>query len=551
MKKAKKVVASLLAVTMIASLVACGPSGNENSSSEYGGGDFIESVDKAKTQLYVGNYNGGLGWGWIERCKEEFEALYANEVFETGKQGVQIMIVNEKDKYSDANLKANMSSMEEDIIVSDGTDLYEMFSNYLDITDIVTEGGENSIASRMNSSLRSYYEMAGGKYYAVPTYQSFMHLVYDVDLFDDYDLWLGADGVSFVSEEQPRYEGLNVKEGADWDDGLPVTYEQFFALLNKMKYECGIIPLTGTGQYKDTYYPRLMNSAVADYAGDAFASYWSATGTVKQLDAAAITDAPVGQFDIPATTTVTLTNENAYKALAQTPASYYAAKLASDLASEGGQYLDIKNINSGSVSHMDAQDNFVLGKHEGAPIAMLIEGGWWFNEVKVTMGDADIDPNEVRYGVMPFPKAEGGEQTKRTFAATGGAMFINKFTKKADLAKLFFKFMNSEKNMVMYEMETGVPRPYSYTLTQEQKDSMSFYKKTMNEVISTVNVQFELPRETRLNSQKKFLGGYINSNLGGNPITNFFEQNLLNKPIAAKDYFKGILEARKENYVFI
>ena len=50
-----------------------------------------------KSVLYVTNYNGGFGKGWIAEVEKRFEAKYENESFETGKTGVDIRVLNEHD----------------------------------------------------------------------------------------------------------------------------------------------------------------------------------------------------------------------------------------------------------------------------------------------------------------------------------------------------------------------------------------------------------------------------------------------------------------------
>ena len=57
-----------------------------------GRSEFEETIDKSKTQLVVGNYEGGFGSEWLEDLKVKFETMNAGVSYEAGKEGVQILI---------------------------------------------------------------------------------------------------------------------------------------------------------------------------------------------------------------------------------------------------------------------------------------------------------------------------------------------------------------------------------------------------------------------------------------------------------------------------
>ena len=50
-----------------------------------GCGEVIsQSVDETKTQLYVGNYDGGVGTQWLYDAADRFEEIFADYEFEPG-----------------------------------------------------------------------------------------------------------------------------------------------------------------------------------------------------------------------------------------------------------------------------------------------------------------------------------------------------------------------------------------------------------------------------------------------------------------------------------
>lgn len=51
-----------------------------------------KKTDKNKSQIYVGVFNAGIGYTWLEELAERFETAYADTSFEDGKTGVQVFI---------------------------------------------------------------------------------------------------------------------------------------------------------------------------------------------------------------------------------------------------------------------------------------------------------------------------------------------------------------------------------------------------------------------------------------------------------------------------
>jgi len=77
--KMKKILSAILVVLLAIGLMsACGPKG--------------PGIDINKTQLYVNVFYAGLGDRWLEAYAKAFEEYYANESFEPGKTGVEVII---------------------------------------------------------------------------------------------------------------------------------------------------------------------------------------------------------------------------------------------------------------------------------------------------------------------------------------------------------------------------------------------------------------------------------------------------------------------------
>ncbi len=538
-KRFKKVMAGLLSITMLASMASmasCNIKPDENL-------DFYEEVDPNRTQLYIGNFNGGYGFEWLKKAKNRFESENPD---------VQIMIDNGKDEYRSTMLRQNISTNRQDMYVVDDASYYVYIAEnmIMDVTDVITEDGENSIESRLNTNMRNYYKTPEGKYYGLPFYQTFFHLTYDVDLFDEYFLWLNEDGTGFVNSlDEPRYPGLKGEEGT-WDEGLPRTYSQFFMLMDKM-VEYGITPITGTGKNKDWYYGQFLSSVVADYEGSDYAVTYSLDGTIKTIKNTDFTDAPVGTFSLPSDIyeTKTVNMQNYQEVLKWRAGRYYAIKMAHDILANNFKYVKQDKFNSPAETHTGAHSTFLRSRYLNKPIAMLIEGGYWYNEAKLTMEEMAEEYGDEwhwenrRLGVMPIPKADDGSSASgRTLTSGATSMiFISKYTQKADLAKKFFKFIHTDESLREFTKTTGGHRPFNYTLNSDELSQLPYYVQKVEEVITDSDTVFipSLPTNPALYTtfDPSTAGANFQAVINGSshtlPFATFFD----NRSFTAKQYF--------------
>ena len=510
-------------------------------------GEFYEEIDQTRTQLYIGNFNGGLGWQWLNEAKELYEKDHPN---------VQIMINNDKDRFLPNILINNFKTNQEDMYVLDECLYYDYLNSghLLEITDVVTKGGENSIEARMNSSLRDYFKTNDNKYYGVPFYQSFIHFIYDVDLFDSYKLWLNVDGTGFVkSLDEPRYPGISGEDDA-WDKGLPRTYSQFFMLLDRM-VSLSITPVTWAGNSRDQYLGRLINNLVADYSGAEFAANYSFNGQVKYINNYDFTEPAVGTFSLPSSaySTQTVTFDNAVDYLVKDAGKYFALKFAKDLVSGGMKYLRTDKVNSTAETNVLAHDTFLRSRYlnekngNSKPIGMLAEGVWWVNEARpVFTAMEEYGPEwslaERRFGIMPFPKADDGSSADgRTVSVLGGsAIVISNYTEKAEIAKDFFEFIHTDESLQRFTAETFVMRPFNYTLSDERLATLPYYIQNVVKFTREADFEFTVPRTRELkpyyNNLQRLFVTFTNNYSYNNPLVAFIE----NTNVTAKDYFKGL-----------
>ena len=260
----KRILSSIMAAIICCSLLSlfgCG-----------GLGDV--GIDSGKTQIYVSNYNGGYGDEWLQNLKKKFEEQYVDYKL-NDKIGVQVIINNHKSPATELN---SLSGSKNEIFYL-SADYYKEVSRdlFMNISDIVKEKDENgiSIEDRLTKSQQDYFKSYKGDYYALPREEGVFGFVYDVDFFNENNLFFAKNGCPTESGYKGAYRLTNENgdratgpdgEYGTYDDGLPATYDDLFYLFDQMN-KGGIIPITWTGWYYDSYLSWLLMAIATDYEG--------------------------------------------------------------------------------------------------------------------------------------------------------------------------------------------------------------------------------------------------------------------------------------------
>lgn len=514
-----------------------------------------EDIDPDRTQVYIGNYYGGLGDAWIKELKAQFEEEHPD---------VQIMIDNDKNKFLRDNIINNIASSRDALFFVDRIYYYDMVSRgqLADITDIVTtpltEYGETvSIADKLDQANREYYgenEITGNKYYALPTYLSHVGIVYDVDLFEEKKLYISkdstADNIIWISgtTEGSKSLGLDGKPGT-YDDGLPETWSQFQALMQVMVQK-GVTPFIWSGQYRD--YPLgFLQGLWADYEGaENFLLNYTFSGS-QVLDG-----------DQSATT---ITDANAYEVQRQS-GKKYALEVAKYIMSDSVYYTS--SSTRLTTDHLSAQDEFIASRPENngstiKPIGMIMEGDWWENEARengdfesmVAMYGEDYAYGKRRFSLMPFPKAEGSAQETTIFSVSStAAFFINANCSEEilSIAKEFLRFCHTESSLQVFTKHTGVMKPFQYTLTEEQYNSITYFSKTLYQLYRDENTKivYDLNLSQKRVNNSTYFGNYWSwyANVAGSTYEHPFTAFANDTSLTAKAYFDGLYTYHKNNW---
>lgn len=491
----KKVITVLLALIMIFAcvpLAACG-------------GDDSEKVDKNRTQLYVGIFEGGWGREWIDLMKIEFEKQYPQ---------VQVMIEGKKSEFQNTTLEASILTGQNDMYfttispysaVAQETDQNKL----MDITSIVTTpikdvladakdptafvNETKTIEQKMDPYLSTYMKAAskkGEKYFTIPLYTSFYNIVYDVDLFEENGYFISSKNESGEITWTTGKEGapakwagqdgfLSTEDKISYDDGLPVTYRDFINLCAKISAD-GIDPF-------------IWGSDVSGYRADYFTNVWASYVGADEYRLGFTQNGYSNELGM------NITTDNAYE-LQKSDGKRAAITMAKDIVLNDWYSDEAKKAN-----YLEAQNEYVYSKRKategGKRIAMLIEGGWWENECKTTREEMastyGADYEDRRYGVMTIPRfvGESGikDQTNTDrvlYTVTGNScVFIKKNAKQAELAKKFLAFTTTDEMLRLYTRVSGSTRMYDYELTDEDLSQMSYYKRNLWDYFSNENTQ--------------------------------------------------------------
>lgn len=421
----KKLIALFLAtlVSLSAmSMVACNPDDKD--------------IDKTKTQLYVSNYDSGIGRKWIETIADSFEEDFATYSFEKGKTGVQVVIDHNRTD-AGAKLLSDINSSKNNVFFTVEAD-YAAISKEktYDVTDIVNQGAitgvddagnllreEKTIESKITPELRDYLNRGTEteeNYRGLPYYLGCKGFVFDRDLWNEkyyfcgkgltpsekaldalakggddaavkkaydeqkgkdksYWFYVNSDGQDAEGTEIGLAAGPDGKYGT-YDDGMPATFDEFYALMDKMVGD-NITPFIWTGKFAG--YADFITSAVwqAFDGAENLKTYHSLYGTHDKLVVFENGRAKVDEYGVPQTESMTFNGgvEDGFN-VQRSLGKYYALQFAERIANESE--WTASECYTAAVSHITAQSTYLssVNAEKGNRIAIIAEGTYWQQE---------------------------------------------------------------------------------------------------------------------------------------------------------------------------
>ena len=566
MRKIKKVASCLLAVSAVFSATACG--GNNS-------GNGKEQIDDKKTQIFVYNFNGGFGYEWLDKAADRFEQLHEGKSYEDGKEGIQVWVDNKKAGIH--TISANILDNRSEIYFTEQAYYYTLKSEGVlgDITSAVTsdlsaygDAAGTTIESKLTKEQKDYYglvENSETKYYAIPHYSGYSGLTYNVDLFDQ-KCWyfaktpvpeLGLMGYFIEDLDDERSYGPDGKtgviDGVDYsaDDGLPATYDEFYMLCDYIT-QSGQQALLWTGANREDYMNMFLGALETDFNGlDESMLMYTMNGTAKKLG----TVADDGKF-VSDENDTKITSDNAYE-MFRTEGRYRALEFVQKIATTDKWHNPVKTEGE-TYSHLNAQEDFLYAGHDGGVtknIGMLIEGNWWENEAASTfktMADRQGEQysrTNRKFAWMPLPKATkelvGTQSTLNDFLYSLCFMKANVAEWKKPLLLEFIKFVNSDVSLKEFSQTTNTPKALTYSMTDEEMKSMSYFGKSLMKVKQTSQIVYPYSNTQKYANNQgfySFLRFYEATNEDF-PIVGFTDKNY-----STGDWFKASYNRKKSDW---
>lgn len=480
--KLKKFMALLVAIICLCSVsVGCGGDSDENSD---------------KTVLRIACYDAGISVNWLYALETRFEEAYKDRSFEENKTGVDVIIDGRKTYTIN-----EMISSKNHILVQGDLNIYEIYDNFMSLTDIVAEpnpfdNNTKSIKDKFSASQKDFLYAMDEQCYFIPNAQDFKcSVTYNVDLFEKNNLYFAKELVNgksvFVTDiSDERSFGpdgqTGVVDGIDYsiDDGLPATNEEFLLLCAEMS-ENGITPFIWTGA-NIGYSNIFLKASYASMAGKTCAYNYTFDSGDNEID---IISSFTGS--VPNVSKTKITTANGYLMMQQKE-RYEALKLLQAIIDNG--YYDADACFSTSMTMMEAQDKYVKSQPQGKPIAMLLDGNYWVNEARNTIQGVSQQYTKFanKFAVLPMPTVATGTHKDvqpnvdcYSFQeACEDYMMINKRTvqgnsAKEEVCKLFIQFANSDESLVEYTKVEKTPKSLVYDIDAATMATLPYYTQDM------------------------------------------------------------------------
>ncbi len=409
-------------------------------------GDGVK-IDPTKTQLYLNNYDAGIGRTWVESIGAAFEKDFANYSFEENKKGVQVLYSHNR-TMSGITLESSIASSPDSIFFTESLDYPSLVTKNLvyDVTDLVKDGAitgvdeagnftreSKSIESKLDENFASYLcrgEAGNQRYYGLPYYLPIKGMIYDRELWNEQSFYLAKDAtpaeivVKAIEEGgdveaaklvyQAEIDKLNsgkpsgywtlaneagkvVINGQEYNSGLSAgpdgkygTYDDGmpatvdeFYLLMEHIYKNNIAPIIYTGKFP-AYADMLTNLIWINYEGkDNLRTYYSLEGTVDELVVLNADGTVKKENGKIETEPYTFNGGREDGYEVQRMAGKYYATQFAEKIATS-KWLH-SSCDDTAISHIAAQSKFLTScLGQNQRIAMLIDGAWWQQESSET-----------------------------------------------------------------------------------------------------------------------------------------------------------------------
>ena len=517
----KKAMCGAMALCMSFGLAACGGGGSGTSGGTSGSGDTSASTS-INVLVFTGTATRNGAIKWIQDAAERFTELKKNEVYESGKKGVNISI-------SDNKLipYANLSTDGNDIYLDEATaDMYTYSaSNELMQLDEIVNYIEDEQGLTIDADAKKRmlgYKSADGQrhYYGLPQYEWSNSLTYDVNYFEDSGLYFAKPDATKYKEHEGKYGTVKFVDPMDMqkscgpdgaygttDDGLPSSLEELAQLCDYIKSKSGSPFIIPGGAGGSVYSFHMVQAIWAALEGAETMKSITAEFSDKAVEV--VTGFKSNEFffgdkniPMPITEKVVLNNETGYKMYDM--ASRYYALAFMQLANDNDWF----HSETKSDTSADKVQTTFIATNANERAAMYIDGTYWYHEAKLyNKGSAFTQwrrtsggkARKLSYMSLPTTlngSVAEGEGKKNTMLNVGSSfMFANNRVSENEGKKKavvdFLKFLYSKEELAAFTEFLGMNIPINYDY-DEQKLGDYYYTsfkqiKKEAEVVTTAS----------------------------------------------------------------
>lgn len=517
----KKAMCGAMALCMSFGLAACGGGGSGTSGGTSGGGDTSASTS-INVLVFTGTATRNGAIKWIQDAAERFTELKKNEVYESGKKGVNISI-------SDNKLipYENLSTDGNDIYLDEArADMYTYSaSNELMQLDEIVKYIEDEQGLTIDADAKKRmlgYESADGQrhYYGLPQYEWSNSLTYDVNYFEDSGLYFAKPDATKSVTYEGKYGTVKFVDPMDiqkscgpdgaygtTDDGLPSSLEELAQLCDYIKSKSGSPFIMPGGAAGSVYSFHMVQAIWAALEGAETMKSVTAEFSDKAVEV--VTGFKSNEFffgdkniPMPITEKVVLNNETGYKMYDM--ASRYYALAFMQLANDNDWF----HSETKSDTSADKVQTTFIATNANERAAMYIDGTYWYHEAKLyNKGSAFTQwrrtsggkARKLSYMSLPTTlngSVAEGEGKKNTMLNVGSSFMFasnrvseNEGKKKAVVD--FLKFLYSKEELAAFTEFLGMNIPINYDY-DEQKLGDYYYTsfkqiKKEAEVVTTAS----------------------------------------------------------------
>jgi ABC-type glycerol-3-phosphate transport system substrate-binding protein len=368
-----------------------------------------------------------------------------------------------------------------------------------DLTDLITKRkyeDDSTIADKFDPKLLETMTI-DGKIYGLPHYELYDGPSYDVSVFEENALFF-IEEMDTADTKYPGTKKFMASKthaatrscGPDgvlgtYDDGLPSTVQEFYKLLERMEQKT-VKPFIWTGD-SPHYSNQILRRLFANLGGAGLLNanyYLDSRGEKVEI---------VTGFDkngAPILDEVVITRENGYL-LRQASALYYVLEFAQKVRSND-KFIEDDGL---ALDHISTQEAFVnSGKNFNGndPVAMIIDGSWWWNEANddgIFERFSDYpDSAQKEFKVMPLPVKYAGTvkvgEGKAPVVQNGVSAFtlVNKNIEPSKVKAMeeFLYFLYSQDELLEFtKITNGVLRGLNYNYSTIYSSLNSFAQSSL------------------------------------------------------------------------